>query len=143
MAKRKTQPDHVETGGGAYVGGDVSVERGDFVGRDKVTVTQGSGPGAIARAFEQFYEAVAVHPDLPPEDRADLRAELEDVEQEIAKGEQADEGFLARRLRNIGRMAPDLLEVMLATFANPAAGLGLVAKKVAEKAQAGAQGESA
>jgi hypothetical protein len=33
-------------------------------------------------------------------------------------------------------MAPDILEVVLATMANPAAGLGLVATKVANKMQA-------
>jgi len=39
MAKKETLPDRVDTGGGAYVVGDVSVE-GCFVGRDKM-VTDG------------------------------------------------------------------------------------------------------
>jgi len=29
----------IDTGGGAFIAGDVTVEGGDFVGRDKKTVT--------------------------------------------------------------------------------------------------------
>jgi hypothetical protein len=125
----------INTGGGAYVGGSVTVREGDFIGRDKVTttITQGADPEAIARAFKQFYDAVEARPKTPVPEKEDLKAELKEVEQEVAKGEKADEGFLVRRLRNIGRMAPDILEVVLATFANPVAGLGVVAKKIAEK----------
>jgi hypothetical protein len=94
-------------------------------------------PEAIARAFKQFYDAVEARPDIPPADKEDLKTDLQEMEEEVAKGEEAQEGFLMRRLRNIKRMAPDIWEVILATFANPAAGLGLVAKKVAEKAKAG------
>jgi hypothetical protein len=32
-------------------------------------------------------------------------------------------------------MAPDILDVVIATIANPLAGLGLVSKKIAEKAK--------
>ncbi|HHE70921.1 MAG TPA: hypothetical protein ENL34_01380 [Chloroflexi bacterium] len=37
MTKKK-QPQHIDTGGGAYIGGDVKAE-GDFVGRDQVIIT--------------------------------------------------------------------------------------------------------
>jgi hypothetical protein len=46
-----------------------------------------------------------------------------------------DEGFLARRFRNIARMAPDVLDVVVATLGNPLAGLGVAVKKIAEKAK--------
>ena len=52
-----------------------------------------------------------------------------------------DEGFLSRRLRNIARMAPDVLDVVVATLANPLAGLGVAAKKLAEKEAEGRYGE--
>ncbi|HBY08693.1 MAG TPA: hypothetical protein DEH22_13260 [Chloroflexi bacterium] len=67
-----------------------------------------------------------------------MKANVAEIKAEDEKGDQAEESFIARRLRNIQRMAPDILEVMLATIANPAAGFGMVAKKVAEKMQAGA-----
>ncbi len=149
----------INTGGGAYVGGHVTVTGGDFVGRDKreiritgdgnvvgdsssaTVVKPAADPEAVARVFRQFHAAVEAHPDLPPQDRADLQADLAELEEEVARGEQADEGFLARRLRNIGRMAPDILEVVLATFARPSAGLGVVARKVAQRMRIEAEGQ--
>lgn len=139
----------INTGGGAYVGGSVSVSGGDFVGRDKTTITgdgnvigdhssstvikQGVDPEAVARAFRALYSAVEQKPNLPPQDKADLKAELQELETEVVKGEDADEGFIARRLRYIKRMAPDILEVVVATLINPVSGISTVAKKVAER----------
>ena len=146
----------VDTGGGAYVGGSVSVEGGDFVGRDETTVSGGGNaisdhgrstvvkqtadPEAVARAFRLFYDAVEAKPDLSDPERADLKAELEEVEEELAKGEGADEGFIARRLRSVKRMAPDIWDVVITTFGNPVAGLGMVGKKIAARMKAEADG---
>lgn len=126
----------VTTDGGAFVSGDVTTGGGDFVGRDQITITQGSDPETIAQAFRQFYAAVEARPNTSPQDKADLKTDLKEAEKELAKGDQADEEFLARHLRNVKRMAPDILDVVLATFANPIAGLGLVAKKIADKMKA-------
>lgn len=147
----------INTGGGAYIGGDVQTSGGGFVGRDSINITgdgnvmgdhsratvikqQGMDASAVAQAFEDFYAKIAQEQDLAPEDKADVRAELEDVAAELQKGEAADESFIRRRLRNVKRMAPDIFEVVVATFANPVKGLGLVAKKIADKmkAEAGA-----
>lgn len=146
----KGESTRVDTGGGAYVGGSVTVSGGDFVGRDKLDV-RGDGnvigdygrttvinqpsadAEAIARAFADFYQAVARRPDLPPREKEDVQAELEEVEEELKKGEGANEGFIQRRLRNVQRMAPDIYDVVITTFSNPIAGLGMVAKKIAEK----------
>ena len=46
-----------------------------------------------------------------------------------------DEGFLSRRFRNFARMAPDVLDVIVATLRNSLAGLGVAVKKIAEKAK--------
>lgn len=149
----------IDTGGGAYVGGEVRVSGGDFVGRDQTkvlgdaaiahdqasaaVVKQSADPEAIARAFETFYRALEAQPDLSGQEKADLRAELEEAEEEMVKGQAADEGFIARRLRHVKRMAPDIWDVILATFGSPAAGLGLVAKKIAQKMKADAEAEEA
>jgi hypothetical protein len=142
----------INTGGGAYIGGNVSVTNGEFVGRDKTTVVgdgnvlgdgssstvikqEGADAAAIASAFTNFYAAVAQNPKLPPQEKADVQADLEEVEAELKKGEEASETFIQRRLRNVKRMAPDIHEVVIATFANPVLGLGLVAKKIADKAR--------
>jgi 2-hydroxy-3-keto-5-methylthiopentenyl-1-phosphate phosphatase len=68
--------------------------------------------------------------------KADLKADVKDIQQEIKKGKKADNEFIARRLRNIKRMAPEILEVVVATIVNPVFGLSVAAKKVAEKIKA-------
>jgi hypothetical protein len=154
MSKQKT-----DTGGGAFIGGNVNTNGGDFVGRDK-NVTAGQGGVAIGgnasnnvivtgdnnvvsstvsqqqTYIQQIFDKIDRHPDLAEADKTDLKSEVKELQAEDAKGEQAREDVIARRLRNIRRMAPDILEVVLATIANPAAGFGVVAKKVAEKMQA-------
>ncbi len=130
--------DHIE---GSVISGNVSVQNGDFVARDqkKGDISynqQGASPADIADAFASFYCQIEQKPDLKPQDKADVKADVQDVEEELKKGEDADETFIQRRLRSVKRMAPDIWEVILATFAKPAAGLGLVAEKIAEKMKA-------
>ena len=57
------------------------------------------------------------------------------VTEAAQKNEKVDEGFLSRRFRNIARMAPDVLDLVVAMLANPLAGLGVAVKKIAEKAK--------
>lgn len=116
--------------GGVAIGGNVSGST-IVTGNDNVVNAQSS-------YFLPIYQKVDDKKDLTPEAKADLKAEIQDVEAEVKKGEQADETFLARRLRNIQRIAPDILEVVTTTLTNPIAGFSLVAKKVAEKAKASA-----
>ena len=40
-----------------------------------------------------------------------------------------------KRFCNIARMAPDVLDVIVATLGNPLAGLGVAVKKIAERAK--------
>jgi hypothetical protein len=62
------------------------------------------------------------------------------LQQEVtAQGEQVSESFVRERLRNLQRMAPDILDVVVATFANPVAGAGMVIKKIAGKMKAEAE----
>jgi len=65
-----------------------------------------------------------------------LIEETREIEEEVRKIDQVDESFLARRLRNIGRMAPDILEVILSTLSRPTSVVSTVAKKVAAKIKA-------
>lgn len=138
----------IHTGGGDYygqveVGGDfVRGHQTKVIGNGNVvgdgTTHQGLSADEVARLFAVIADQVARRADLPPADRADLQAELQEVQAEVAKGEQADESALARRLRNIKRMAPDILDVVLATFTNPPLGLLTVCRKVAERLRADA-----
>ena len=86
----------------------------------------------IQQKFEPIYEAIksSSHEAI---EKQDLIAEVDEIKDEVAKGEQANESFLSRRLRNLKKMAPDIAEVALATLANPVAGLGMIVQKVAKK----------
>jgi len=130
-----TLPMVVNTGGGAYIGGDVTIRGGGFVGRDQVTITgdgnvvgdhsratvikRTGGRDLIARAFQRLYALLAARSDIFLEDKADLRAELKDLEAEIGKGSRAREIALKRHFRNIGRISPDFLNLVLAAFLDP------------------------
>ena len=52
-----------------------------------------------------------------------------------ANQKPVEESSLSRHFRNIARMAPDILDVVVATLGNPLAGLGVAVKKIAEKAK--------
>lgn len=125
----------VNTGGGAYIGGNVSVDHGGkFVGRDDNSVNIQTGTD-LAAVFESIYRQIEQRAATPPEDKADLKAEVQDVEAEVAKGEAANVGFVERRLRNLKRMAPDILDVVVNTLGNPTLGVATAIRKVLEKAK--------
>ncbi len=125
----------INTGGGAYVEGQVDTGGGDFVGRDQTKI----GPSAleIKKIFEPIYEKIETKTQILPEDKVDLKSDVQDIEVEVAKGDNVDESFLARRFRNISRIAPDILDVVLATLTSPSAGFAMTVAKIAEKAKSG------
>jgi cell division septum initiation protein DivIVA len=135
MSKKDDQDIH--SGGGPVFMGNV-VNRGTITGRSD-TYHSGLNADEAARLFDNLFATIERHSALAVEDKADLRTEIEELRQELGKKEKANESFLMRRLRNIARMAPDILEVTLATITHPAAGFGLIAKKIADKIKASAE----
>ena len=148
--------DKIETGGGAYVHGNVNTGGGDFVGRDKKisgggrsVVIGGNATGSpivvgdhntvtntnTHNVFAPVYRAIQ-QAALPTQAKADLQAEVKEIEAEVVKGELVDETFLARRLRNLKRMAPKIAEVAFAALAGPGAAVAAIVKQVAGKIQA-------
>ena len=123
--------------------GDISDTSGtvNLAGRDIVTHHTASGLSAaeIKQLFDQIYSRIEMRANTSTADREDLKATVEEIQQTVTtavqKNEQVDEGFLKRRFRNIARMAPDILDVVVAALANPLTGLGMAAKKIAEKAK--------
>jgi hypothetical protein len=131
------QSRRIDTGG-AYVEGKVDTGGGDFVGRDQHNLNEAQA-AELGRLFESIIARVEARPGLDPDDKGDLISDIQGVQAEAVKGEQADETSLERLLRNIGRMAPDILEVVLAALVNPASGLTTAVRKVAERIRDAAQ----
>ena len=153
MSARKAKGNQSQQRG-TQIAGNVSVKNGDFVGGNKnvedrrvhvegdVTDSQivtGDGNQISQQIavrdeeFQKILKRIQERPDTAPEDKEDLKAEVQAVQVEAAKEDGANESFLAQRLRSIKRMAPDILQVVLATLTNPAAGFALVVQKIAEK----------
>ena len=164
--KKRTKESEVltdiNTGGGSYIGGNVTIKGGDFIGRDKVVVSGGrvvaiggdssgsaiiSGDGNVVQSAKQgevdwiinIYKAIDDIGFLDDQDRHDLKLEVTDIKHELEKDDKAEEDFVSRRLRNIKRIAPDILDVIMATFLNPINGLGVVGKKLAQKMKTNSQ----
>ena len=90
--KKQTQPQHVDTGGGAFVAGDVRVEGGDFVGRDKV-VTQQAVQGVTVEDFlrllaqvREMLPAAGLDPDTAQVIEGDLEVVESQARQEEPRG---------------------------------------------------------
>jgi hypothetical protein len=89
---------------------------------------------------DQMECAIKALKGLPAEDKSMLVQNVEQVAIEAKKGEEADPSRMERLLNTISAMAPDILDVAITTLGNPLAGLGLVVKKVGEKAKVTREG---
>ena len=139
----------INTGGGAYIGGDMTVSGGDFVGRDKVTITgdgnvvgdhssatvikrSGMAGDEVATLFDH---ALALARRKPPEVREDLEAAVEIAQEETQKGDAADKSLLNKALDMLLDKGPDILELVLDAILNPAAAAGKGARMLAKQAR--------
>jgi hypothetical protein len=118
------------------ISGNVNVAGGNITTHHTVT---GLSAAEIKQLFDGLYSQIDVHANTSPADKEDIKAEVKEIQSTVTaaaqKNEKIDESFLSRRFRNIARMAPDLLDVVVAALGNPLAGLGVAAKKIAEKAK--------
>ena len=126
----------VRVGNISDISGNVNVAGGNITTHHTTT---GLSAAEIKQLFDGLYAKIETRPDTPIADKEDLKAEVKEIQATVTeaaqKNNKVDEGFLARRFRNIARMAPDVLDVVVATLGNPLAGLGVALKKIAEKAK--------
>ncbi len=116
---------------GVSVGGD---NTGNIITGDHNTINQ--SPEA-AEAFETILAALAQRQDEDAVfDNDDVQDVVEELQAEAVKPDaEADENRLKKLFTKLGKMAPDIFEVTVATLANPIAGIALVAQKIAQKAK--------
>lgn len=117
------------------VSGNVYQAEGDMLvaGRD---ISQGSN--TLAKLFSDIGGKIKA---LPADQQEELKPAVEQVRTQIDKVQRGDESeaaqsALERRLKNLRNMAPDIGEVVIATLANPVAGIAMVIQKIAKKVQA-------
>jgi hypothetical protein len=100
---------------------------------DGNTINSGSTTN-IQNVFAPVYTAIQ-QASIPKPEKEDLTAEVKEIETAIIEGE-IEEPWLARRLRSLKKMAPEIGEVALAALAGPGAAVDAIVKKVAEKVKA-------
>lgn len=143
---------------GFHIDGDVNVTNGDFVAGDKIVKENKGGvfvDGDVKNSkiagrdqhqtekvenirnelFAEVIKKIEQLPNTTPDDQEDLKINVEEIRVEAEKGDEANESFMSRRIRNIKRIAPDIAEVVIATLTNPMAGFATIVKKVAAHAQ--------
>jgi hypothetical protein len=103
--------------------------------RSKAVVSQAETDSELKKWRKNMEKWIDAQKDLPPADKTELKDNVAQVADEVSKGKQVDSGRLERLLNVILSIAPDVFDVAIATLANPLAGLGLVAKKIGERAK--------
>lgn len=164
--KQRTEGGVSIQGGNVHIRGDVvggdKIVKGDQVGGDKITVGDISGTGiaigsgasaevhqsgvdaaALEKAFKDIYDQIEARKPDGNFEKEEIVAPVKKVEEEIAKGAEANPKRVDQFLKNLASMAPDIFDVTVKTLINPAAGIAEVIRKVAEKAKAEAGNASA
>ena len=139
MPKKKSTTDketNIKVGDISDVSGNVNIAGGNITTHQTTT---GLNAEELKGLFEKLFTAIEAIAKASPADKEDLKAEVEDIQstvtEAVQKNEKLEESFLSRHFRNIARVAPDMLDVIVATLASPLAGLGVAVKKIAEKAK--------
>jgi hypothetical protein len=139
MPKKKPDSNKqtsIKVGDISDISGHVNVAGGNIMTHHTVT---GLSAAEIKQLFDGLYAAIDRRANTSAAEKEDIKAEVKEIQSTVTqaaeKNEKVDESFLSLRFRNIARMAPDVLDVVVATLGNPLVGLGVAAKKIADKAK--------
>jgi hypothetical protein len=126
------------------IGGDQNVIQGSISGgvtvqgrgaQVSVQQTSESNDKELSALFDKLYEAIQSRPHDPNIDKEEISETVQKIEQEVKKGDQANDSKLKRWMEGLNKMAPDIVDVILASLGGPVSGLTAVMKKVAEHAR--------
>ena len=128
-SKKKKQSDGLSAGdnsvviGGNVQGSNVTVGNNNVISNRSVN---------LAPLFSTLHDLVDKEVEIKPNDKIDVKAELKEIQTALEQP-KPDETFLARRFRNIQRMAPDIVDVAFETLKNPISGVATVIQKIAKR----------
>lgn len=139
MTEKKSKSEkstNIEVGDITDTSGTINIAGGNIA---TYHTASGLSAAEVKQLFDQIYARIESRADTTPADREDLKDTVGEIQGAVTsalqKNEKVDEGFVQRRFRNIARMAPDILDVVVATLANPLAGLGVAAAMIAARAK--------
>jgi hypothetical protein len=128
MAEKKKKEGLSAGNNSVVIGGNVK-RSNIVVGDNNVVGIQSTNLSSSFRTINQYIDR---HPDLQPSEKKDAKEDLNEIQAELEKPEP-DENFLARRFRNLQRMAPDIVDVVFETLKNPVSGVTTVIQKIAKR----------
>jgi hypothetical protein len=103
--------------GGVNISGQVGSVGGDIVGRDKITGVP--SPAALDGALRPVTEAIGT---APAEARAEAEAKLAALKEEAAKGNDANDGVVAKLVDGLVELVPAATSAVVSAFATPILG---------------------
>jgi hypothetical protein len=120
--------------------GDVSSGGISFLGgrHKNVNINQSTGPGLdeVVVLFSRLYKHIETRPPDPNVDKEEIVEIVQKIQEEVSKGEkEANETKLTRWIDNLNKMAPDVIDVALASLGGPVSGVIAVLKKIADRAR--------
>lgn len=102
------------------------------------TIHQAASASELASLFEVIYQKVDARPNDPKVSKKEIKDVVQDIQDEAAKGEDANANRVKRWLEDLKEIAPDILQVTAAALLNPIAGVAkaieLVAQRVSDEA---------
>jgi hypothetical protein len=129
-ADRNQKPSHMS--GGIVVGGSLTATDSIIAGRD-VKLT-GLDAQELDKLFAPLYEAIE---QAPPDKKVEALEKAKQLEDEVAKGESADDSRTGKLVDGILELVPGAVSAVVAMFGQPilAGVVGPVTKFVLEKVQ--------
>ncbi len=112
------------------VGAAVAAGRGA-----KASIINNESLSSIVEWMTQINKKIDSLPNVSQAEKEDLKQQVEKIGGEAQKGSKAEVGRLEKLINTLSVIAPDIFDVVIATLANPLAGIGLVIKKIGDKAK--------
>jgi hypothetical protein len=134
MARKKKSKK--ENSGGVNIKGKSVSIGGDVIGGDKNVIDSGLTASDLKWITEKFLEIKSAIDDRAIDqtvNKSELNNVVEQIEQEVRKGDSAHPAKVEGWLRYLGAMADDIFEVTVAALINPVAGIGKAIKLIAQK----------
>ncbi len=132
---RRSRPANRSTSGDVITVQNVGAGAAVAAGRQAKAAVSTGALGAMDDWAAELKKKVDALPAASAAEKGDIKQQVDKVKEESQKGARADTGRLERLLNSLAAMAPDIFDVAIATLASPLAGLGLVVKKIGDKAK--------
>jgi hypothetical protein len=140
------QKDEKSPVNSARIKGDQNISSGNVSsggisfqgGRHKnITINQSTGPASdeVAALFSNLYKHIESRPPDPNVEKEEILETVQKIQEEASKGEkEANETKLTRWIDSLNKIAPDVIDVALASLGGPVSGVTAVLKKIADRA---------